>query len=97
MRCSIPIMITEELRLTVTEFDHIPAQKLSFNCEYLPEHFEVVNGYLEDIDDNELTRQDFWEAVEKYDDLIIKAVSEYFYEEDDPTGFVFDYDQKRLL
>ena len=83
MKCDIPIMVTDELRLTVTEFYHSPMQKMSYNCEYLPEYFEVEDGYLTDIDDNDLTKQDFWEAVDEHQDVVLKAVREYFYKEDD--------------
>ena len=80
MRCDIPIMITDELRLTVTGFYHSPMQKMSYNCEYLPEYFEVEDGYLEDVDGNDFTGWEFWEAVDENRDVVLKAVREYFYQ-----------------
>jgi len=88
MKCEIQIMITDELRLTVTDFYRSPMQKMSYNCEYLPEYFEVMAGYLEDIYDNELTKQDFWEAVDEYYGVIIRAVRNYYYQGDNKGDII---------
>jgi hypothetical protein len=77
MLCSIPIEIND-LLLVVTEFEHTPEQKLTFNFEYIPESFEVQDGYLVDIFNNELSKEDFWLAYEYNEARILDAVGTYF-------------------
>jgi hypothetical protein len=82
MFCAIPIEIND-LLLVVTEFDHTPEQKLTYHQEYLPENFEVVEGYLVDAFNNDLSKQDFWELVDENQNEVINRVRDYFYSEEE--------------
>jgi len=47
MICNIKIPLQDdELLFVVTELDYTPEQKQTFNCEFLPENVEAVDGYV---------------------------------------------------
>jgi len=82
MICTIPVKIDDNMLLVVTEFEHVPEQKQTFNFEYLPEYFEAVDGYLVDINNNELPRRLFWDCLEENEMKIVRLIKEWFFKGD---------------
>jgi len=79
MRCDLAIPVECGMTLIITEFLHSPEQKLTFDHEYLPEYFEVTDGYLTGPDGRYMPRMKFWMAYNRNEAKVLERIKEWFY------------------